>query len=116
MRSLTRRIQIVEVTGESMLPALRPGDRLVVRRAARVRAGDIVVARRDEVLMVKRVFGRAAGGWWLESDNQKAPGRRDSWDFGPVAEHDIVGRVVGRYWPPSRVSISASALVRPRAR
>jgi phage repressor protein C with HTH and peptisase S24 domain len=114
MPPLTWRMQVVEVTGESMLPALRPGDRLVVRRGAGVRAGDIVVARQDGVLMVKRVFRREAGSWWLESDNQRAPGRRDSWDFGPVAEQDIVGRVVGCYWPPSRLSLSA--LSRRRAR
>jgi hypothetical protein len=39
----------------------------------------------------------------LESDNQRAPGRRDSWDFGAVPEQDVLGRVVLRYWPPSRL-------------
>jgi nickel-type superoxide dismutase maturation protease len=112
MRSLTT----VEVTGDSMAPALRAGDRLVVRLGAGVRAGDVVVARHAGVLIVKRVFRRAADGWWLESDNQKAPGRRDSWDFGPVAEQNIVGRVVGCYWPLSRLSFSPSALSRRRAR
>jgi phage repressor protein C with HTH and peptisase S24 domain len=116
MPPLTAPVQVVEVAGESMLPALRPGDRLVIRRGARVRPGDIVLARQDGVLMVKRVFRREAGGWWLESDNQKAPGRRDSWDFGPVADQNIVGRVVGCYWPPSRLSFSAPALSRRRAR
>jgi nickel-type superoxide dismutase maturation protease len=99
-------LTIVEVTGESMLPALRPGDRLVVRRDARVREGDIVVAEHAGVLMVKRVFRRESEGWWLESDNQRAPGRRDSWDFGAVPERHIVGRVIGCYWPPSRLSFS----------
>lgn len=97
-----------------MRPALRPGDRLLVRLGAPVRAGDIVVARhpraeadgREDALIVKRAFRRTAEGWWLESDNQRAPGRRDSWDFGAVPERDITGRVVGRYWPPSRLSLS----------
>jgi nickel-type superoxide dismutase maturation protease len=108
------KLTTVEVAGESMLPALRPGDRLLVRRGAGVREGDIAVARHpvSGVLVVKRVFRRDADGWWLESDNQKAAGRRDSWDFGAVAERLIMGWVVGRYWPPSRLSISASALSR----
>lgn len=39
------RLRIVTVTGDSMLPTLSPGDRLLVRRArlARVRTGDIIV-------------------------------------------------------------------------
>ncbi|HEY7486873.1 MAG TPA: S24/S26 family peptidase [Streptosporangiaceae bacterium] len=127
------RIGTVEVRGDSMLPTLRPGDRLVVRLGASVRAGDIVVARQpgkevgadlrtsdgvgeDGPLIVKRVFRRESAGWWLESDNQRAPGRRDSWDFGAVPESHITARVVGRYWPLSRLSISASALSRRRAR
>jgi nickel-type superoxide dismutase maturation protease len=108
------RLTTVLVTGESMLPVLRPGDRLIVRRGAPVRAGDIVVARHAELLIVKRAFRRTREGWWLESDNQRAPGRRDSWDFGAVPDADITGRVVGRYWPPARLSLSASAFSGPR--
>ncbi|HEU5160632.1 MAG TPA: S24 family peptidase [Streptosporangiaceae bacterium] len=121
-----RRLMTVLVTGESMLPALRPGDRLLVRLGVPVRAGDIVVARHprppagelpaDGLLIVKRAFRRTSEGWWLESDNQGAPGRRDSWDFGAVPDRDISGRVVGRYWPPSRVSLSPAARPSPRSR
>jgi nickel-type superoxide dismutase maturation protease len=91
----------VEVTGESMSPALRAGDRLLVRTGARVVPGSVVVARHPErdLLIVKRAAWRAPDGWWLESDNQRAPGRRDSWDFGAVADDLIVGRVLARYWP-----------------
>src|SRR5919198_5717152 len=99
-----RRLMTVAVKGESMLPALRPGDRLIVLLGGPVRAGDIVVARhpRAAELIIKRAFRRTPEGWWLESDNQQAPGRRDSWDFGAVPVGEITGRVVGRYWPPSR--------------
>ncbi|RJL25228.1 S26 family signal peptidase [Bailinhaonella thermotolerans] len=85
-----------------MRPGLRPGDQLLVRRDARVRDGDVVVARspEDGRLIVKRVTHREDGGWWLESDNQDASGRRDSWDFGAVPESAVVGKVVWRYWPP----------------
>ncbi|WP_431925139.1 S24 family peptidase [Nonomuraea jabiensis] len=90
----------VRVEGDSMRPALVPGDWLLVRRGATVHPGDLVVARLPddpEQLIVKRAQWHGQDGWWLESDNQRASGRRDSWDFGPV--HDIVGRVVLRYWP-----------------
>jgi nickel-type superoxide dismutase maturation protease len=94
-------MRAVEVTGESMLPVLRPGDRLLVRSGARIAPGDVVVARhpRQDLLIVKRATRREADGWWLESDNQRAAGRQDSWDFGAVPDGLIVGRVVMRYWP-----------------
>ncbi|GII58916.1 hypothetical protein Pth03_73050 [Planotetraspora thailandica] len=88
----------VRVTGDSMLPTLRPGDWLLVRRGA-VRPGDVVVARRPHGLIVKRAFRRTEEGWWVESDNQLATGRQDSWDFGALPAGDIVGRVIARYWP-----------------
>jgi nickel-type superoxide dismutase maturation protease len=92
----------VRVEGDSMLPGLRTGDWLLVRRAAAIRPGDVVVARlpADESrLIVKRAAWLTDEGWWLESDNQRAPGRRDSWDFGPLPPGLLVGRVVLRYWP-----------------
>jgi nickel-type superoxide dismutase maturation protease len=104
------RLAAVEVVGDSMLPALRSGDRLVVLLGVRTREGDIVVARHPRhprELIVKRAFRRDGADWWLESDNQEAPGRRDSWDFGAVPERLITGRVIGRYWPVSRVSVAA---------
>lgn len=91
-----------------MLPALRPGDRLLVRAGAVVRPGSVVVARhpsRPETLIVKRARYRDADGWWLESDNQRASGRQDSWDFGAVPDRLLMGRVVARYWPPSRFAV-----------
>lgn len=86
-----------------MLPALRPGDCLVVRGPRRVRAGDVVVARfpsRPDLLVVKRAVRPADGGlWWVEGDNPAVTD--DSRRYGAA---EVVGRVVLRYWPwpPSR--------------
>ncbi|MFG1998994.1 nickel-type superoxide dismutase maturation protease [Spirillospora sp. NPDC048911] len=100
--------RVVAVTGDSMAPTLRPGDSLIVRRGGPVAAGDLVVARHPErpgTLTVKRATFRDGDGWWLESDHQLAPGRRDSWNWGAVPDELIVGRVVACYWPPSRISV-----------
>jgi nickel-type superoxide dismutase maturation protease len=105
------------VTGESMLPTLEPGDHVLVRPWGRVRAGDVVVARhphRPDQMIVKRAVHRADDGWWLESDNQRAAGRQDSWDFDAVPDRLVLGRVVVRYRPLSTRPISASALSRRR--
>ncbi|AEV88432.1 phage repressor protein [Actinoplanes sp. SE50] len=92
----------VLVHGPSMAPALRHGDALLVRRGARVRTGDIVVARfrsRPGLLVVKRAVREQAGGWWIEGDNALV--QDDSRAYGVA---DLIGRVVFRYYPrPGRL-------------
>ncbi|NYI06322.1 nickel-type superoxide dismutase maturation protease [Allostreptomyces psammosilenae] len=88
------------VSGPSMVPTLRHGDRLLIRWGAAVRPGDVVVARHPEqpsLLIVKRAEGRRDGGWWLLGDNPFAEG--DSRGFGAVPEGDVLARVVLRYRP-----------------
>jgi nickel-type superoxide dismutase maturation protease len=95
----------VAVAERSMEPALRPGDWVLVwrgmhtARPARVRAGQIVIARhpgRPMLLLVKRAARRLPDGWWLSSDNPGA-GAVDSRSFGPVPPALIEGRVLVRY-------------------
>jgi nickel-type superoxide dismutase maturation protease len=95
----------VAVAEQSMEPALRPGDWLLVRRSLlpgrppRVRPGDVVIARhpdQPDLLLVKRAARREQDGWWLESDNPGA-GAVDSRRFGAVPPELIEGRVLLRY-------------------
>ncbi|MGE0820424.1 MAG: nickel-type superoxide dismutase maturation protease [Candidatus Nanopelagicales bacterium] len=96
----------VRVSGASMEPALREGDRLLCRDVTPrrpVRAGDVVVARRPDrpsLLLVKRAVRREPDGWWLEGDNPAASD--DSRLFGPVADELVLGRAVLRWWPRPR--------------
>ena len=48
---------VITVTGPSMRPTLKPGDRILVRRTSvgRIRAGQIVVLATDHSLIIKRV-------------------------------------------------------------
>ncbi|MCW2616312.1 MAG: family signal peptidase [Frankiales bacterium] len=85
-----------------MLPTLHPGDALLVREGARVRPGDLVVARpwtRPELLVVKRAVRPVAGGWEVASDNPAVTGQ--GWTGG---EADVVARVLLRYWPLFRLA------------
>ena len=96
---------VARVSGPSMSPTVRSGDRLLVRRVA---PGDtvgddvVVLARfpaRPELLVVKRVRRAVPGGHWVEGDNPLVTD--DSRAFGPAV---VVGRVVGRLWPrPGRL-------------
>jgi phage repressor protein C with HTH and peptisase S24 domain len=80
-----------------MLPTLRPGDCLVVSFRARIRSGDLVVARfaaGPPLLVVKRAVRPVGGLWWVESDNPTVTD--DSRRYGPA---EVLSRVVLRYWP-----------------
>ena len=96
------------VRGDSMVPALRDGDRLLIRYGAPVRPGSVVVARfADGTLAVKRAVetrtGRDGGtSWWLLGDN---PVGIDSRHRGPVPERDVLAVALARVWPsPQRLT------------
>ena len=90
-----------------MLPGLREGDLLLVRYGARVRPGDLVVARFvDGTLAVKRAVEQRPSrdgtpGWWLLSDNPDEG--VDSRHRGPVPEEAVLAVVRLRLWPSPRV-------------
>jgi nickel-type superoxide dismutase maturation protease len=100
---LWRAVRRVEVVGDSMLPTLRAGDRLLVLRPAPARPGDVVAVvdpRLPARTMVKRVASRDAGGFVVLGDNPAAS--TDSRQLGPLAPAAVRGRVFYRYFPASR--------------
>jgi signal peptidase I len=111
-----------------MVPAVRPGDWLVVNPLSSTwpTPGTVVVFREPlgNRLALKRVAARAgdrvpfAGGYlelgpdeaWLVADaDEKAAAAAgsgppiDSQRFGPVDVDGLIGRVLFRYWPPRRI-------------
>ena len=97
-----------EVSGRSMLPALEPGDWLIVERVRRggrpIQPGDMVLAidpRDSARTLVKRLARIGDGGFaWLEGDNPAES--TDSRHFGPIGPDRVLGRVRWRYWPLRR--------------
>jgi nickel-type superoxide dismutase maturation protease len=92
-------IRLVVVDGDSMRPALEPGDRLLVLRR-RARPGDVVALEHDGRVIVKRVAAVDGDDVTVLGDN--AERSTDSRSFGPVARAAILGRAVYRYAPPGR--------------
>lgn len=103
----------VEVSGESMVPTLRPGEWAIGLRERRIRRGDLVVVEhpwRQGFELVKRVGGLpgervggrllADGEYWVEGDAPDAS--TDSRHFGPIVRDRIRGRLRLVYWPPDR--------------
>jgi nickel-type superoxide dismutase maturation protease len=99
-----RAVDVVQVRGRSMLPTLRPGDRLVVVRSSRpARVGDVVLALdpRDAAReLVKRVAAVGPRGVTLHGDNPALS--TDGRTFGSLPAGAIRWRVVGRCWPLNR--------------
>ena len=84
--------QLVRVSGPSMSPTLRDGDRVIVRHGASIRVGDVVLGRFRSMAdrpVLKRVARADGDGWWLASDNTHAGG--DSAVHGTA---DVDARVV----------------------
>jgi signal peptidase I len=116
-------LEAYKIPTQSMAPTIQQGDRILVRKlgwgSEDVRRGDLVVFRvpdQDDRAYVKRVTGlpgdqvvdRAGtllevpeGHLWMRGDNVEHS--RDSRFFGAVSFGNLVGLVVYRYWPPSRV-------------
>jgi len=97
------------VRDESMLPTLRPGDRLLVDpRAYRdrpPRVGEVVVCVDPENpsrWLVKRVSGVDLPAATVEVRGDASENARDSRRFGPVPVRSIVGRVYRCYFPVDR--------------
>lgn len=72
---LRKHFMLVTVRGDSMMPTLRPGQRVLVRLHRRVRTGDVVVfttTAEHVPLMIKRVA--AAAGEPVPDDMRDAAG------------------------------------------
>lgn len=114
-----RRVRRIEITGDSMLPVLEAGDRIVVVRAGRPRVGDVVACADPrhpgrKRTLVKRVAAGPGGYLQLEDGSRMSAGvgyillgdnsrlSTDSRHFGPTSPKLIIGRLVFRYAPPGR--------------
>lgn len=97
-----------------MVPTLFEGDRLLVLRTRRARAGDVVALadpRERSRTVVKRVLATHGSTVSVGGDN---PGEStDSRHFGPVPRRLLRGRVVYRYAPAGRTGRVRRGPLRP---
>jgi nickel-type superoxide dismutase maturation protease len=101
--ALWRAVRRVEVIGDSMLPTLQPGDRLLLLRPGPARPGDVVAVvdpRMQSRTMLKRVVDVDRRGVTVLGDNPSAS--TDSRALGPLAPAAVRGRAFYRYFPAGR--------------
>ena len=77
-----------------MVPALAPGERVLVRYGSRFALGDVVLVDRGDRVDVKRVVRVEDGHIFVQGDNEAVS--TDSRHYGAVNRSDIVARVVWR--------------------
>ncbi len=86
-------IQRFTVHGNSMLPALRPGqDVLVSCWFFKLKVGDLVVFKKDGKDMIKRVEKIRNSEFFCQGDNKKKS--TDSRHFGWIKISEIIGKVI----------------------
>ena len=112
------KFRLMRIQGESMSPALSPGELVVIShrayRARRPRRGELVAARPAACggrALVKRIAGlpheqiEIEGRRWQLGEDQffllgdLAEHSRDSRSFGPVNREELIGPVRARVWP-----------------
>lgn len=105
----SRWLDVVEVRGGSMAPALLPGDRLLVEsrsyRSRAPRPGEVVLAadpRESTRELIKRVAGVDVAGAAADLRGDAPEESTDSRDFGAIPLSAIRWRAAFRYWPPQR--------------
>ena len=88
-----QRVVFVRIVGPSMVPTLKDGDIVIAWRGARIRAGDVVLARfraLPDRLVIKRARRATDGGWWLASDNTFAGGDSESHGVADVQARAVI--------------------------
>ncbi len=87
----------MRVEGDSMLPTLESGDKVLVDPRAAIHEGDIVLANHPfkSLQMIKRLLSiEADGRMYLAGDNPKESS--DSRVFGVINRKHLIGKVVSR--------------------
>jgi nickel-type superoxide dismutase maturation protease len=105
-----RWLDVVEVHGGSMVPALLPGEWLLVERRTytrrQPRVGEIVLAadpREPDRELIKRVMAVDTESATLDLRGDAPDASTDSRTFGGLPMTSVRWRVIARYFPPGRI-------------
>lgn len=105
-------LMVVNVDGDSMAPAYRSGDAVLIARrwvAGPIRPGHVVVCRLPPEVagprgyIVKRVISLTDGQVYIRGDGAHS---YDSRAFGTISLDYVLGRVIARLSPASRAGSS----------
>ena len=87
-----------QVSGDSMLPTLKAGDRVLINPNTNIERGDIVLANhpyKKKLRIIKRVVSIDSDSHYFLSGDNSAESA-DSRTFGNIPAKEILGKVVCR--------------------
>jgi signal peptidase I len=97
-------IRLAKISGESMAPTYRSGERVLVLMfsvlAAKVSIGDVVLIEREVmpgIFFIKRVIKKQGTTFWVEGDNNEPEvltRMNDSRNWGHINQEEIKGRLL----------------------
>jgi nickel-type superoxide dismutase maturation protease len=97
-------LQIIKITGDSLLPTYRQGDFVLISKIPfwlnSIKAGDVVVFRHPVFgLMIKRVKNVSTdqNSYFVIGTH---PDSIDSRQFGAISRHDLLGKVIWHFPRP----------------
>jgi nickel-type superoxide dismutase maturation protease len=86
----------VKISGHSMLPIFKPGDTVLISTLpylfSKPKIGDIIVFRKSNKLLIKRIVKKMNKEFFVSGDNQSDS--FDSKDFGVITRKDIIGKTI----------------------
>ena len=85
---------IRKISGNSMMPHLRPGKLVLARRSSNYEAGDLIIFTHNCLEKIKRVSYFIGDIFYVLGDNLE--NSTDSRVFGNIDKSDILGKVI---WP-----------------
>lgn len=85
---------IRRVRGQSMLPALKPGQIVIGTKSKQLKPGQLVIFRHHGIEKIKRVNQLRAEELTVLGDNSN--NSTDSRDFGWLARKEVIAKVI---WP-----------------
>lgn len=83
-----------KILGNSMFPALKPGQNVLVNRFPKPKVGDIIAIKdpRNNKILIKRISETKNNKFFVLGDNKNES--TDSRHFGWITKKDIIGKVV----------------------
>ena len=82
-------LALLKTLGDSMVPAIEPGNLVMFNQAEKSRGEGVRVVRLNEGLVIKRCEPRPKGGIWMVSDNETYKPF-----VAPAGEFEVLGSVV----------------------
>jgi nickel-type superoxide dismutase maturation protease len=88
-------LKLIKIHGNSMIPYIKPNDYILIRKfifKKKIKLDDVIVFRKDNTLMIKRVFEINEDDIFVMGDNKRES--NDSRIYGSISLNHIIGKVI----------------------